>query len=134
MRVRCVRDLPTPEQAASLNPFYMPGRGQVFAVDLGREYTVYCVISAPVGPLLGIRDEYDQLFPTPLCLFEIADASLPADWVARAGPDGALAIEPPSFHADYFMDLAEGKPETVADFRRVQALLEPDATARAPEA
>jgi hypothetical protein len=103
-------------------------------VEAGREYTVYCVICGPVGALLGIRDEYEQLFPTPLCLFEITDAAIPGDWVARAGEDGALTIEPPSFHEDYFTDLADGRAETVADFRRVRASLEPAATINEAEA
>jgi len=124
MKVRCIREVPTPEQAAALAPFHAPDRNQVFAVELGREYTVYCVYFGPGMPFLGIRDDYDQLYPTPMCLFEVTDPALPAQWVARTDGNGSLSLEPPSFTPYYFSDLGDEDPDTLADFRRVRAAFE----------
>jgi hypothetical protein len=124
MKVRCIRELPTPKQAATLTPFYSPDRNQTFAVRLGREYTAYCIDFQPGMPMLGIRDDYEQLYPTPMCLFEVTDPALAPEWVARTDGNGSLSLEPPSFNPYYFSRLADGDPDTVADFRRVRATLE----------
>jgi hypothetical protein len=129
MRVRCIRELPTSEQAEKLYPFYRPDTGQVFAVEVGTEYTVFSIDTGLPIPLLGIADDNGLLYPTPSCLFEIVDASLPALWVAHMNADGDLSLEPPSFNDFYFSDLADGEPAVVSDFRRVRDMLEPSTAA-----
>ena len=134
MKVRCIRELPTSAQAATLAPLYLPDRNQAFAVELGREYTVYCIDFNPGMPTLGIRDDYEQLYPTPMCLFEVTDPRLSPEWVARTDGNGALSLEPASFDASYFSRLADGDPDTVADFRCVRDALEGTAASDVAEA
>lgn len=129
MRVRCIRELPPPGQADKLFPFYRRGTGQVFAVELGREYTVFAIDTGPLTTTFGIADDNGLLYPTPSTLFEIVDATLPTLWVARMNEEGVVSLEPPSFNEFYFADLADGKPEVVSDFRKVRELLEKDITA-----
>ena len=98
-----------------------------FAVRLGVQYTVFDITCAHPFPIVGIADEKHEielLYPTPMCLFEITDAGLPSNWVARVRRDGILTLEPASFYDSFYEDLADGKREAIDIFHRVRAELE----------
>jgi len=125
MRVRCVAESVTAEQGAKLGPLYQGGR-QSFGVKLGSEYLVFGISVADGAVLLEIAQEYDQLYPVPMLLFEIVDPKVPSLWQARQSEDGTLFLWPPSFfdREYYHQDLVEQVPSVVEDFRRVRRRLE----------
>ena len=125
MRVRCIAEKPTPEQVAALGNL-IRGAKQVFGVILGTEYLVFGMSVVGGVVLVDVAQEFEQLVPVPLCLFEITDPRVPGLWEARAQEDGTLTLWPPSFYEReyYFQDLAEQAPGVSEDFRRVRRLLE----------
>lgn len=125
MRVRCVAELPTPEQAKLLGTFYAGGR-QRFGVTVGMEYLVFGIRVVNGVVLIDIAQEFEQLYPVPLFLFEITDPRVPSLWEARQEQDGSLFLWPPSFFEReyYHEDLLEQVQSVVEDFRRVRRRLE----------
>src|SRR5262249_23669517 len=130
VRVRCIAENLTAEQAAALYHPHPAPSGHTYAVRLGAEYTVFDITCANPLAFVGIASEVDLgielLYPTPLCLFEITDPSIPSIWVARIRRDGVLCLEPPSFYEHYYEDLSNAVPRVVEDFRRVRAQIEQD--------
>ena len=125
MRVRCIAELPTEEQAKRLGRFYA-GTRQSFGVTIGMEYLVFGLRVVEGSVLLDIPQDFEQLYPVPLCLFEITDPRVPSLWSARLRDDGSLLLWPPSFFEReyYHQDLLERVPSVLEDFERVRRRLE----------
>jgi hypothetical protein len=123
MRVRCRRELPTEADAKKLGGFYRAGR-QAFPVTLGKEYIVFALQVLGAEPWVQIADDFEQLVPVPLNMFDIVDATVPAGWVLWLD-EAVIAVGPPALRSESFhTDLLEGKPDAVAEFRRISAALE----------
>ena len=99
---------------------------QTFGVVVGAEYLVFGLTLVGGNVLVDIAQEFEQLAPVPLFLFEITDPRVPALWKARTKEDGTLTLWPPSFyerkyyHQDSLVQLAS----SIEDFRRVRRRLE----------
>ena len=125
MRVRCIAEELTPTEAAQMQALYHQGR-QTFGVTRGAEYLVFGLRMVNGVALVDIAQEFDQLYPVPLTLFEITDPRIPGIWEARVTEDGALFLWLPSFfdRAYYHQDLLEQVPSVVEDFQRIRQRLE----------
>lgn len=128
MRVRCIAEDPTPEQARALGKLYTAPR-QTFGVVLGMEYLVLALSVVNGVTLVQVAQEFEQIVPVPLFLFEITDPRVPSLWEARQQEDGAVLLWPPSFFERefYHEDLLDQVPSVVEDFRRVRRRLEVEA-------
>ena len=124
MRVRCIAERLTHEQAVAHYYPHPPDMRISFAASLGVEYEVYSINCTYPFAMLGISDETGLLYPTPLCLFEIIDPRPASSWVVRVNEKGVVHLEPPSFHEHYFEDLADGVPEVDEDFRQIREQVE----------
>ena len=129
MRVRCIREEPTREQAERMRIFYRGGK-QTFGVIKGTEYLVFGLRVVDGVTLVDIAQEFEQLVPVPLWLFEITDHRVPSLWEARQNEDGSLLVWPRSFfdREYYHEDLLEKVPSVIDDFRRVRRRLELEGT------
>jgi hypothetical protein len=129
MRVRCISTYPSEEQIQRLGKrFY---RNQDFHIASGKEYVVFGLefsLDSNI-PSVSLVGEYDKLRDAPLCLFEIIDARVSRYWEVRASGNGVLVFWPHSFFREYYHDdLSELVPEVVADFERVRAMMEAEAS------
>ncbi|MBK6520155.1 MAG: hypothetical protein IPG04_40010 [Polyangiaceae bacterium] len=77
--------------------------------------------------VIGFDDEYlrvvdDHGNPTlyPRALFDVIDAFVPTDWVARSDPDGLRYVDPPECAAPgFYEDVADGRPHAIAVFQEL---------------
>jgi hypothetical protein len=123
MRVRCIAELPTEEQARTLGDFYRHGK-QVFHIAVGCEYLVYAVTFMDGAPWLELKEDFEYLHRAPLCLFEIVDGRVSRYWDAR-WRNQDLCFWPTSFYGEYYFDdLIEGSPDVLEDFRQVTLSME----------
>ena len=129
MKTRCVANQATPEQVKKygLDPLV----DHHFDVTPGRTYTVIGLTmmvdswASGAGVALDLLDDSGRLSIQPLFLFEMIDPRPSRYWVARKVGEADLALWPESFFQDCFHDhLTNGRPEEVAEFKRVYALLE----------
>ena len=72
MRVKCIRELPTKEQAVQLGSYYAAGK-QAFHVHVGKEYLVYGITFLSGCPWVELKEDFGYLHRAPLGLFEITD-------------------------------------------------------------
>lgn len=128
MRVRCITEVPPDEEADLLRRPVGTSR-RTFGVTVGMEYLVFGLRVVKGYVWVDVAQEFEQLVPVPLSLFEITDPSIPGLWQARV-ENRALFLWPPSFfeHEFYHEDLVEGVPSVVEDFRRVRRRLELEST------
>lgn len=123
MRVKCLRELPTEADATKLGDYYRAGK-QGFPVTVGTEYIVFALQVLGSETWVQIADNFEQLVPVPLRLFEVVDRACLSVWVFWFDEDG-IALGPPALRSESFhTDLLEGKPDAVAEFRRISAALE----------
>jgi hypothetical protein len=129
MRVRCVSTYPNEEQILRLGKgFY---RDQAFHIEVGKDYVVLgLAFSADSGiPFIALVGKYGKLSHAPLCLFEVTDARVSSYWEVRVMGNGAIVFWPHSFFREFYHDdLSELVPEVVADFDRVRATMEAEAS------
>lgn len=124
MKVRCLTERPTKEQALRLGCHYDWER-QAFSVVTGKTYLVFG-LSLVGGELwVEISDDYEQISAAPLLLFEIVDPRVPPIWILAIQDAGAASLWPRAFHrAGFFEDLVECDPAAVAELRLIRAQLE----------
>jgi hypothetical protein len=123
MRVRCIAELPTEEQARTLGNHYRQDK-QVFHVTVGCEYLVYALTFMDGALWIELKEEFGYLHRAPLCLFEIADGRVSSYWEVR-WRNQDLCLWPTSFYREYYFDdLIEGFPEVLDDFRQVSVSME----------
>ena len=127
MRVRCIAELPTSQQAEKLGRYYKT-RTQAFGIAVGQEYVVFALKVLGGQLWIDITDphvESGYLFSAPFLLFELIDGRVPSIWEARVTDRAELKMAPKSFFAAFYYDrLFEGVEDNVADFRRVRQQLE----------
>ena len=125
MKVRCVSEQPTAQQALLLGRYFHAGR-QVFPVARDREYTVFGLLFLGGQAWVELATEFEQLVSAPLLLFEVVDPQIPSVWAIRTGDD-RVALLPEALHnPDYYQALAEGDSKALAQFRALRAQLERD--------
>jgi hypothetical protein len=128
MIAKCVRTLPTAEQAARLGKRFRPNE-QEFPVKPGRKYLVYGLRYWEGETWIDIESEAGYLVIVPLCLFSIVDARITAHWEARVDDKGNLDLLPAEFHREYFLDdLIEGDAEALKEFWRIKRILQEETT------
>jgi hypothetical protein len=125
MRVRCISERPNGQQAEQMKSLYRGGK-QSFGVNEGAEYLVFGLRIVNGVILVEIAQEFEQLVPVPLCLFEITDHRVPGFWEIRLEDNGSVFFWPPSFYEReyYHQDLLDQVPSVVTDFRNVRRRLE----------
>jgi len=97
MRVRCIAEDPTPEQAKALGKLYTArGRPSAWSSGWSTEYLVFALSVVNGVTLVDVAQEFEQLVPVPLFLFEITDPRVPGLWEARQREDGTLLLWPRS--------------------------------------
>ena len=82
MRVKCIWELPTKEQAVQLGSYYAAGK-QVFHVQVGKEYLVYGITLLSGCPWVELKEDFGYLHRAPLGLFEITDGRVSSCWETR---------------------------------------------------
>lgn len=125
MRVKCITELPTKEQARLLGEYYHEGK-QEFGLVIGNEYLVFGLSFLGGMPWIEIGPpEHEYLYSVPLCLFDIVNGTVSKCWEIKVRKDDVIFFWPISFYQEYYHDdLFEGVPVAVEDFRRVRKLIE----------
>ena len=124
MKIRCVKLLPNKQQSKQLGKYYYPGK-QVFEVEIGKEYVVFCLEIIDGMAWVNFDSGSNRLSIAPLCLFEVIDGRVSRYWELRIWEENKILFRPPTFFKEFFHDdLAEGIPETVMEFHKVRSMLE----------
>jgi hypothetical protein len=127
MKVKCISRLPTEEQAVKLGEHYRHGK-QDFHLQIGKEYIVYGISILRGIAWIELASDTGYLYSVPLFLFEITDERVSKYWKVRMDKDGDLMLWPSSFYIKFYHDdLAEGVPEIVEDFNKIQSLIKTEA-------
>lgn len=127
MKIECIAQCLTDDLMKSFGVSYP--KNQDYHVSIGRTYTVYGLdfVSSETLHLCYVYyvNDYGHLSSSPLSLFKITDERPSSIWVTRMLNQEIVAIRPPSFFQEYYLDdLSEGIKETVNDFEEVKTLIE----------
>lgn len=106
---------------------------QEFHLTIGNEYLVFGIQLAVgsdlhgTGVWLHLVSDYGHLSWAPISLFDIVDPRVSKHWRIHVNDYGVRLWPESFFQPFYHDDLSEDVPAVVADFAKVQALLEAEA-------
>jgi hypothetical protein len=125
MKVRCVQARLSDEQVSAFGPNFMAN--QTFEVTLGATYDVLGLIFTFEAPARGtggyvvIAPAEDRVAITPLHLFEVLQARVPATWDLSVSSDEVEFLPPELSAPHFFDDLSERRPEAIAALRKARS-------------